>query len=119
GESIREAMEWYKVEAKNLIIIYDDVDIPLGKVRVRPSGSSGTHNGMKSVIYQIQSDEFPRIRVGIGRAPEGWDMADYVLGRFTPEERKAVDAAISNAAEAVSTIISSGVEKAMGLYNGK
>jgi PTH1 family peptidyl-tRNA hydrolase len=119
GESIREAMEWYKVPVENLIVLYDDVDIPIGRVRVRPSGSSGTHNGMKSVIYQLQSDAFPRVRIGIGRAPEGWDMADFVLGKFSPEERKAVDSALANAVDAAVTIISSGVEKAMGIYNGK
>ncbi len=119
GESVREALEWFKVPPENLLVIYDDVDIPLGRIRIRPSGSSGTHNGMKSVIYQIQSDAFPRIRVGIGKAPEGWDMADFVLGRFSPEERKAVDEAIANAADAAVTIITSGVEKAMGTYNGK
>lgn len=118
GESIREAVEWYKTPPENLIIIYDDVDLPLGKIRVRPSGSSGTHNGMKSVIYLLQTDSFPRVRIGIGKAPEGWDLADYVLSRFPPEERKLVDSAIAAAAEAAVTIITEGVERAMSRFNG-
>jgi len=119
GESIREILEWYRVEPGNLIVIYDDADIPLGRIRVRPSGSSGSHNGMKSVIYNIQSDAFPRVRIGIGKAPEGMDMMNYVLGKFSPEERKIVDAAVSDAVDAAVTIIVSGVEEAMGRFNGK
>jgi PTH1 family peptidyl-tRNA hydrolase len=92
--------------------------LPLGRIRIRPKGSSGTHNGMKSIIYQLQSDEFPRIRIGIGKPPENWDMADYVLSRFDAEERKIIDQSISKAAEAAVEIINSGIEKAMNMYNG-
>lgn len=118
GESLREVVEWYKVPPENLIVIYDDVDLPVGKVRVRPSGSSGSHNGMKSVIYQLQTDQFPRIRIGIGKAPEGWDMIDHVMGRFSSDERKIIDDSIDTAAEAAVTIASQDVAKAMNLYNG-
>lgn len=118
GESLREIMEWYKVPVSRLIIIYDDVDLPLGRVRIRPKGSSGTHNGMKSVIYQLQSDDFPRIRIGIDKAPEGWELADYVLSRFNAEERKVVNDSIAKAAEAAVAIIASGVDAAMNVYNG-
>jgi PTH1 family peptidyl-tRNA hydrolase len=118
GESVREVVEWYNIPLKNIIIIYDDVDLPLGRIRIRPKGSSGTHNGMKSIIYQLQSDEFPRIRIGIGKPPENWDMADYVLSRFDAEERKIIDQSISKAAEAAVEIINSGIEKAMNMYNG-
>ena len=118
GESVRELVEWFKIPPDKLVVIYDDVDLPLGKVRVRPHGSSGTHNGMKSVIYQLQSDEFPRVRIGIDKAPEGWELADYVLGRFNPEERKIINGSISNAADAAETIVTSGVNAAMNLYNG-
>jgi len=117
GESVRDLVEWYKVPLSNTILIYDDIDIALGKIRVRPKGSSGTHNGMKSVIYQIQSEEFPRIRVGIGKPPEGWDLVDYVLGKFSDEERKIVDESIAKAAGAAVEIIKSGVDRAMNLYN--
>lgn len=119
GESLRDIAEWYKLPMENIIIIYDDVDLPVGTVRIRPKGSSGTHNGMKSVIYQLQSDEFPRIRIGIGKAPEGWDLADYVLSRFNPEETAAIRESIERAADAAAAIVSSGVSAAMNQYNGE
>ena len=118
GESIRDLVEWFKVPMEKLILIYDDVDLPLGKVRIRPGGSSGTHNGMRSVIFQLQKDDFPRIRIGIDRAPEGWELADYVLSRFNSDEGKIINAGVSNAADAAEVIVSSGVNAAMNLYNG-
>ena len=118
GESISEIVEWYKLPVKNLIVIYDDVDLPVGTIRIRPKGSSGTHNGMKSVIYHLQSDEFPRIRIGIGNAPEEWDLADYVLGKFSPEEVGIIAKSVERAAEAAAVAIQSGIETAMNLYNG-
>lgn len=117
GESINEIAEWYKLPMERLIVIYDDVDLPVGTIRIRPKGSSGTHNGMKSVIYQLQSDEFPRIRIGIGKAPEEWDLADYVLSRFSGEESADIAKSIERAAEAAAVIVQSGVEAAMNLYN--
>jgi len=117
GESIREIYEWYKLPVENIIVIYDDVDLPVGTVRIRPKGSSGTHNGMKSVIYQLQSDNFPRIRIGIGKAPEGWDLADYVLGRFNDDEARIIAASIERAAEAAAMIVTGGINAAMNLYN--
>lgn len=117
GESVREIIEWYKTPLRNVIIIYDDVDLPLGKVRIRPKGSSGTHNGMRSILYHVQSEDFPRVRIGIGRPPEGWELADYVLGRFGSEDGKIVGESITAAADAVAAIIKSGVESAMNKYN--
>lgn len=119
GESIRDIAEWYKLPMENIIIIYDDVDLNVGTVRIRPKGSSGTHNGMKSVIYQMQSDEFPRIRIGIGKAPEGWDLADYVLSRFSADEAGAIRESVERAADAAASIVSDGVSTAMNLYNGE
>lgn len=119
GESINEIAEWYKLPMENLIVIYDDVDIPVGTIRIRPKGSSGTHNGMRSVIYQLRSDEFPRIRIGIGKAPEEWNLADYVLSRFNAEEAVDVARSIERAADAASVIVKSGIETAMNLYNGE
>jgi PTH1 family peptidyl-tRNA hydrolase len=119
GESVRDIVEWYKLPMENIIVIYDDVDLPVGTVRIRPKGSSGTHNGMKSVIYQLQSDDFPRIRIGIGKAPEGWDLADYVLSKFNGEESKDVRQSIERAADAAITIVTVGVAAAMNLYNGE
>ncbi len=117
GESVREIIEWYKIPINNIIIVYDDIDMPLGKIRVRPGGSSGTHNGMRSIIYQIQSDGFPRVRVGIGRPPEGWALADFVLSKFNAEDRKLVNESIKNACDAVASIVKSGVDTAMNKFN--
>jgi PTH1 family peptidyl-tRNA hydrolase len=117
GESINEIAEWYKLPMENIVVIYDDVDLPVGAIRIRPKGSSGTHNGMKSVIYQLRSDEFPRIRIGIGKAPEEWDLADYVLSRFGREEETEIAKSIERAAEAAAMIVQSGVEAAMNRYN--
>ncbi len=117
GESVRDAASWFKIPMEKILVIYDDIDLEPGKIRVRPKGSSGTHNGMKSIIYQLQSDSFPRVRIGIGRAPERWDLADYVLSRFSKEDREIIDQSIEKAADAVLTIVRSGVEKAMNSYN--
>ncbi len=117
GESVREILEWYKVPVKNIIIIYDDIDLPAGKLRLRPKGSAGTHNGMRSVIYQIESDEFPRIRIGVGGPPEGWELADYVLSKLSGEDKKKVEEAIVYAADAVEEIVKSGIDVAMNKFN--
>jgi peptidyl-tRNA hydrolase, PTH1 family len=117
GECVREIVAWYKIPVQSLILIYDDVDLPLGKIRIRPRGSSGTHNGMKSVIYQLQSDDFPRIRIGTDKAPEGWDLADYVLSRFNQDERKIINECILMSAEAAAAIVTLGLETAMNMYN--
>lgn len=117
GESVRDMVEWYKIPLNNVILVYDDIDLQLGKIRVRPRGSSGTHNGMRSVLYHLQSEDFPRVRIGIGRPPEGWELADYVLSRFSDEERKIINESIAQAADAVVSIIKSGVEIAMSRFN--
>ena len=118
GESLIEVVEWYKVPLEQLIVIYDDMDLPLGKLRIRAKGSSGTHNGMKSVIYHLQSENFPRIRVGIDKKPEELDTIDYVLGKFTEDEKKVVFDSLVRAAEAAVTIITSGINEAMNMFNG-
>ena len=119
GESVREIAEWYKLPLGNMIVIYDDVALPLGTVRIRPKGSSGTHNGMKSVIYQLQSDDFPRIRIGIGEAPENWDLADYVLSKVSGDEAKVIRQSVERAAAAAAAIVTDGVAAAMNVYNGE
>lgn len=101
GECVREIVEWYKIPFSNLIVIYDDVDLPIGSIRARAKGSAGTHNGMRSVIYQLQTDEFSRVRIGVGRPDEGWDLADFVLGKFNKEEIEVIDKAIGEAADLV------------------
>ena len=113
GESAVALCNWYKPEPDELIVIYDDVDLAFGKLRVRAKGSAGTHNGMKSIIYLLGRDDFPRVRVGIGRPPEQWDLADYVLSGYnTVEERKIAFDAYVNAAKATELILSDGIEKA-------
>lgn len=119
GESIREFAKWYKTEPENIIIIYDDVSLPVGKLRIRPKGSAGGHNGMKSIIYQLNTDVFPRIKIGVG-APlnKDYDLADYVLGKFSKEETDVLIKTVIKASEAVETIVRSGTDKAMAEYNG-
>lgn len=119
GESVVPLMHWYKAELSDLLVIYDDVDLPLGKLRIRPVGSAGTHNGMRSIIEQLGSQQFARIRVGIGRPPEGWDLADYVLSQYPDAEaRKIQFDAFLRAADAALCWTEKGIEDAMRLYNG-
>jgi len=117
GESVRDILAWYKVPLTRVIIIYDDIDLDLGKIRVKPKGSAGTHNGMKSIIFQLQAEEFPRIRIGIGRPPEKWDLADYVLSKFPKTDREIIDQSIEKAAEAAIMIAKSGPDVAMNNFN--
>ena len=118
GESVREVMHFYKLSPEQLIVIYDDIDIDPGVLRIRKFGSAGTHNGMKSVIYQLQSDRFPRIRIGIGNGGSG-DLADYVIGVFSKEEAPLLREAVDNAVLAIETILEDGIDKAMNQYNTK
>jgi len=118
GESLLSLKQWYKPENHEIIIIYDDIDLDPGVLRIRPSGSAGTHNGMRSILYLLQTEDFPRVRIGIGRPPEGWDLADYVLSRFRDEEVELVKDACGRAVKGVECIIAQGVEQAMSRYNG-
>lgn len=119
GESIREYVNYYKMDPETeLIVIYDDIDLDPGQIRIRKKGSAGGHNGIKSIIAQIGTQNFYRIKVGVGAKPKGWDLADYVLGRFSSEERELVDKAICDAADAVEMILKDGIEAAMNHYNG-
>lgn len=116
GNSIREVMAFYDVPVEKLIVIYDDIDIPMGSLRIRKKGSAGTHNGMKSIIYDIQSDEFPRVRIGIGNERKG-DLANYVIGKFQKEHIKIMEEAVKNAAESIECLLEKGIDIAMGTYN--
>ena len=118
GESIREVMNFYKLEPENLIVIYDDIDIEAGTLRIRKFGSAGTHNGMKSVVYQLQSDRFPRIRLGIGSQKKG-DLVNFVIGGFSKEEVPVLEEAVQHAVLAAECIIEDGIDKAMNQYNTK
>ncbi len=120
GQSIREAVDFYKLNpAEELIVIYDDIALDPGYLRVRRKGSAGGHNGIKDIISHLGSQEFLRIRVGVGEKPESFDLADYVLGRFPAEERKKVDEAVRCAADAVGLMVQSRTDEAMNLYNKK
>jgi len=117
GESVRDVVEWYKADIDKLIVIYDDIDFDLGKVKVRKKGSAGTHNGMKSIIYSLNSDEFPRVRVGIGKNLGRMPLANYVLSRFNEAEIDTVKKTVEHAGNAAIEIVRSGLDKAMNLYN--
>ena len=115
GESLREVMAYYKVPIENLLVIYDDMDLETGTLRIRKKGSSGSHNGMKSVIYQLQDDGFPRIRIGIGGAA-GDDWKDYVCSPVTAKEAEILTETIRTAVDAVGCMITEGIDIAMNRY---
>ena len=117
GESIAEALAWYKLREDRLIVIYDDCDLAPGAIRIRQKGSAGTHNGMKSVLIYTETDEFARIRVGIGRKPAEYNMIDFVLGRPGPEDKPLLAQAERRAAEAALSIIEHGCERTMSSFN--
>ena len=119
GESVFDFYNYYKIELNNIIIIYDDIDLGVGDIRIRSKGSAGTHNGMKSIIYQLQSQQFPRVRIGVSPPPKEWDLKDYVLSKFTGEETEDIEDAIKNAADAVQEIIKQDISAAQQLYNKK
>ncbi len=119
GECVQQLLQWYKCPLENLVVIYDDIDLPLGKLRVRKSGSAGTHNGMRSILQCIGGQQgFPRIRVGVGAKPEGWDLADWVLSTCRlPEERTEMEKAFAKAADVVEEWLKNGIDHAMQLGN--
>ena len=118
GEAVSEAMDFFKVPEKNVIIIYDDCDLQAGALRIRPGGSAGTHNGMKSVCSYMKNDNFPRVRVGIGKRQPNADMIKFVLGTFPEEEEKIMQEAFKRAAEAALMTITDGCDRTMNKYNG-
>lgn len=120
GESVSEFWRFFKIPLENIIVINDDIDIETGSIRIRGKGSAGTHNGLKSLIYHFNSDAFPRIRVGVG-APKhaDYNLADYVLGKFSKEEIPVMEDAIIRAGKAAEMIIKHDVNMAMNRFNGK
>lgn len=116
GQSLREVMAYYKEDPQNLIVIYDDIDIPEGTIRIRKKGSAGTHNGMRSIVYDLASDQFPRIRIGMGTERKS-ELKDFVLGGFSKEEKDLLEGAVKRAALAAERIVEKGIEKAMNEYN--
>ena len=116
GQSVMEVMNYYKEDIENLIVIYDDIDIPTGSIRLRKKGSAGTHNGMRNIVYLLQDDRFPRIRVGIG-SDKKVDLMDYVIGGVTKKEKKLLEDVLTRAAKAAACIVEKGIDKAMNEYN--
>ena len=120
GGPVRDMANYFKIDPETeMIVIYDDIDLEPGQLRIRKKGSAGGHNGIKHIIQQLGTQTFVRIKVGVGAKPKGWDLADHVLGRFSTEDRKLVDEAIAKAAKAVDIIISQGTDAAMNEYNRK
>lgn len=125
GRSIRAVLDWYKLPPQSVSIVYDDLDLPLGRMRLRLSGSAGGHNGMKSAIALMGTKDFPRLRIGIGRpknaAADGNDKKTigYVLGKFSPEETELMDGVLKLVVEAMELSLRQGIEKAMSLYNSR
>ena len=119
GEAVREACTFYKLPPERVLVVSDDVSLPVGKIRLRRNGTAGGHNGLRSIIGQLHSDQFPRLKIGVGAKPHpDYDMADWVLGRFSKEDRKAIDAAIDRALDAMECLFTQGIDKAMSRYNG-
>lgn len=123
GQAIRSVVDWFKIAPESVLVIYDDMDLPIGKLRLRLSGSAGGHNGMKSAIAHLGTQAFPRLRVGIGSTEKAGDrdsaVVSHVLGKFSPAERQQMDAVVYEAAKALEMSLGQGVEKAMSLYNGR
>ena len=120
GESLREIIDYYKVDpTEELIVISDDISLNPGNIRIRKKGSAGGHNGLKSIIQHLGTDAFMRIKMGVGEKPKGYDLADYVLGHFTGDERKIMDEAATSAEEAVRLMMQGDVEAAMNKFNTK
>ena len=119
GYAVMDLMNWYKCEHSKLIVIYDDIELPTGDIRIRAKGSSGTHNGMKSIIYQLGYDDFPRIRVGIGKQKDGRDLIAHVLGVPDDEDMKELDTATEQAKEAALMIVAGDLTGAQAKFNKK
>ena len=118
GEAVAEAMNFYKIPIENVIVIYDDISLEPGKLRIRRKGSDGGHNGIKSIIALTGSDEFPRIKIGVGKKPNpNYNLADWVLSKFSEEDKKALEPVLEKAVDSLGFIVEGNIDKAMNLYN--
>ena len=118
GDAVREAMRFYKLPLERVLVVSDDVALPVGKLRIRRSGSAGGHNGLKDIIEKCGGEDFPRIKIGVGEPPHAdYDMADWVLSTFAGKDRELIEKAVEDAASAVETVIKDGIERAMNLWN--
>lgn len=120
GESVSAAADFYKIPPEKVVIIYDDITLPPGKLRIRRKGSAGGHNGMKSIIALLGTDEFPRVRIGVGAKPRpDYDLADWVLSKFTEDDTNALEPALQNAAKAAELIVQGKIDEAMNKFSSK
>ena len=117
GESVGPAVGFYKVSVEDVIVIHDDLDLELGRLKVKKGGGHGGHNGLRSLVKILPGPEFVRVRIGIGRPPPRWDAADYVLSRFARDDRPLVDDVVRDAADAIEAVLTDGVGRAMTMYN--
>ena len=120
GEAVRAMVDYYKIDPETeLLVIFDDISMAPGNIRIRKKGSAGGHNGIKSIITHLGTQNFQRIKVGVGEKPKNWDLADYVLGTFSKDDRKLVDEALERTAKAAALIVQGEIDEAMNLYNKK
>lgn len=120
GEAVREAAAFYKIPPAHIIVLSDDISLDVGTLRVRPKGSAGGQNGLKNIIYHLGSDEFPRVKIGIGKKPHpDYDLAEWVMSKFTGAEQKGIDRACADAVDAAACIIAEGCPAAAQKFNGK
>ena len=117
GKAVVEAMNFYKIPPENVVIIFDDISLDVGLMRIRRKGSDGGQKGMRSIIYLSGSDNFPRVKIGVGHKPEKWELADWVLSNFSPNEKKLIDETTKRVSDAVELILNGQIDKAMNLYN--
>ena len=117
GECVREVADFYKAGPQDILVIFDDISLEPGKIRIRAKGSAGGHNGIKSIIAHLGSEQFARIKCGIGEKPKGYDLADYVLGHFSKDELEMIDSGIQRAQEACACILTQGIDAAMNKFN--
>ncbi|AWH79165.1 aminoacyl-tRNA hydrolase [Clostridioides difficile] len=118
GETLIDIYKYYKIDLSNIVVVYDDIDLEVGKIRIRKKGSGGTHNGMKSITKCLGSNDFPRVRVGVSKPEVGQDLADFVLSRFRKEESDNINEALEKAAYAIDSIIRENIDMSMNKYNG-
>ena len=117
GDAIAPLADYYKIPPQNIIVLYDDICLDVGKLRIRKKGSAGGHNGIKSIIARLGTEDFPRLRFGVGDKPAKMDLADYVLGRFDNDDEKIAAPAVEKACDAVEVMLSEGLDRAMNKYN--
>ena len=119
GESVSGVANYYKIPAEDIIVIYDDINLDVGRIRIRKKGSAGGHNGIKNIIAHLGTQEFPRVRIGVGMKPGNMDLADYVLSRFSKDEEPLLQSGYERAGEVVALMVQDAIDKAMNDYNGK